>query len=175
MNVVAVRLLDVTLAIGSRDEIVICFKQTIDSIIRPPVLAFGPHSGWCVALLQPNTRRKMVNQQPEVFYGCNWGRNMKFKVIKSTIEWFYFIILHMAEIEGGLVFWTFVFKNIFVLDIVDQHPKWYIPTSLAECKFQRKWCGSLWHHERPAIRPGAPIVGFSLRWIFLLCATGPIG
>ena len=34
-------------------------------------------------------------------------------------------------------------KNIFVLDIVDQHPKWYIPTSLAECKFQRKWCGEL--------------------------------
>ena len=57
----------------------------------------------------------------------------------------------------------------------EQHSKWYIPTSLAECKFQRKWCGSLWHHERPAIRPGAPIVGFSLRWIFLLCATGPIG
>ena len=107
------------------------------------LLAFGPHSGWCVALLQPNTRRKMVNQQPEVFYGCNWGRNMKFKVIKSTIELFYFITLHMAEIEGGLVFWTFVFKNIFVLDIVEQHPKWYIPTSLAECKFQRKWCGEL--------------------------------
>ena len=68
---------------------------------------------------------------------------MKFKVIKSTIELFYFITLHMAEIEGDLVFWTFVFENIFVLDIVDQHPKWYIPTSLAECKFQRKWCGEL--------------------------------
>ena len=75
------------------------------------LLAFGPHSGWCVAFLQPNTRRKMVNQQPEVFYGCNWGRNMKFKIIKSTIESFYFIILHMAEIEGDLVFWTFVFKK----------------------------------------------------------------
>ena len=27
---------------------------------------------------------------------------MKFKVIKSTIELFYFITLHMAEIEGDL-------------------------------------------------------------------------
>ena len=45
MNVVAVRLLDVTLAIGSRDEIVICFKQTIDSIIRPPCWLLVPTLG----------------------------------------------------------------------------------------------------------------------------------